>query len=168
MKEKGIDELLQAAEQVKSIYPEVQFDLIGFYEESYSDQINECARKHIINYYGKQEEVNTFLKRAHAILLPSYHEGMANVLLEGAATGRPVLASRIPGCREAYDEGISGLGFEVKNVESLVEAILRFIELPYEKRRAMGLSGRMKMEQEFDRSIVVNAYMEEIRQVTLS
>jgi galacturonosyltransferase len=168
MKEKGVDELLLAAEQVKSRYPSIMFDVVGFYEEGYSERIHDYEEKGVIQYYGRQEEVHSFLKRAHAILLPSYHEGMANVLLEGAATGRPILASRIPGCSETFEEENSGLGFEIRNVDVLVEAILHFIELPYDKKKAMGQAGRFKMEQEFDRTIVVNTYLEEINQVTSS
>lgn len=166
MREKGIDELLLAAEQVKSKYPKVQFDLVGFEEESYSERLVDYERRGIINFYGRQEEVHSFIMNAHAILLPSYHEGMANVLLEGASTGRPILASRVTGCMESFEEGISGLSFEAKKVDSLVETIVRFIELPYEKKVAMGKAGRLKMEQEFSRKIVVNSYLEEINQVT--
>lgn len=166
MKEKGIDELLLAAEQVKCKYPEVQFDLVGFLEESYAERLADYERRDIIHFYGRQEEVHSFIKNDHAILLPTYHEGMANVLLEGASTGRPILASRITGCMESFEEGISGLGFEAKEVDSLVETIVHFIELPYEKKKAMGRAGRIKMEREFNRRIVINSYIEEINRVT--
>ncbi len=90
---------------------------------------------------------------------------MSNVLLEAAATGLPVLASNIPGCRETFDEGISGFGFEPRSVDSLVQAIERFVDLPHEQKAAMGLAGRKKMEREFDRQIVVDAYMREIENI---
>ena len=101
-----------------------------------------------------------YYKKASAVVLPSYHEGMANVLLEAAATGRPVLASDIPGCREAFDEGISGLGFKKKNVDDLFEKMRNFIELSPEKKALMGQFGRKKMEKQFNRSFVVEKYME--------
>jgi galacturonosyltransferase len=101
----------------------------------------------------------------HAVVLPSYHEGMANVLLEAAACARPVLASDVPGCRETFDEGFSGIGFEPRSVDSLEHAIETFIALPYEKKVAMGLAGRKKVELEFDRQIIVDAYMHEIHKV---
>jgi galacturonosyltransferase len=87
---------------------------------------------------------------------------MSNVLLESASTGRPVLASNVPGCMETFDEGISGFGFEVKKVDSLVETIIKFIELPHEQKKAMGIAGRKKMEKEFDRNLVIESYLEEI------
>ncbi|NHM29285.1 glycosyltransferase family 4 protein [Neobacillus terrae] len=162
MKAKGIEELLQAARIVKEKYPNTQFDLIGGCEEDYFQHLAELNKSGIINYHGQQNDVHSFIKKSHATILPSYHEGTANVLLESASSGRVVLASRVPGCKETFDEDLSGFGFEVKSVESLVEAIIKFIRLPYVQKKAMGLAGRKKMENEYDRKIVINAYVDEI------
>lgn len=143
----------------------MSFDLVGWSEEDYLNQITELEQLGIVKYHGQVDDVHAFIKRSHATILPSYHEGMANALLESASAGRPVLASRVPGCIETFDEGVSGLGFEPQNVTSLVDAIVRFIKLPYEQKRNMGLAGRKKMEKEFDRNIVVDAYLEEISRV---
>ena len=165
MKDKGIDELLLAAKIVKEKYPNTQFDLIGGCEEDYHQQLNELEQLGIVNYHGQQNDVRSFIKESHATILPSYHEGTANVLLESASAGRVVLASRIPGCSETFDEGLSGFGFEVKSADSLVETIIKFIKLPYEQKKAMGMAGRKKMEKEYDRKIVINAYVDEINKV---
>ena len=111
---------------------------------------------------GFHKDVRPYLKDAHAIILPSYHEGMANVLLEAAASGRPILASVIPGCMETFDEGVTGFGFNVKDVDSTTAAIERFVALPYEQKREMGKAGRKKIENEFSREIVVNKYLEQV------
>ena len=97
--------------------------------------------------------------------MPSYHEGMSNVILEAAATGRPVIASDIPGCQEGFDDGVTGLGVQARDKESLFNALKKFIEIPYEEKKNMGANARRKMEKEFDRNLVVNAYMEEIESV---
>ncbi|NLC67988.1 MAG: glycosyltransferase family 4 protein [Clostridiaceae bacterium] len=165
MKDKGINELLDTATRIKAKYPNVHFDLVGDCEENYIEKLKELQEKGIITYHGRQDNVHSFIKNSHATILPSYHEGTANVLLESASTGRPVLASRVPGCQDTFDEGVSGLGFEVKNVDSLVETIVKFIELPYEKKKLMGIAGRRKMEREYDRQFVIKAYMEEIRKL---
>ena len=163
MKAKGINELLESAKRIKQKYPGVEFDIIGSSkEENYAPLLEKLKTNNIINYHGRQDDVYSFIKNSHAIINPSHHEGMSNVLLESASTGRPILASDIPGCRETFDEGVSGLGFEVKNVDSLVETIIKFIELPYEEKKKMGLAGRRKMEKEFDRNIVIKAYINEI------
>ncbi|MBT2642213.1 glycosyltransferase family 4 protein [Bacillus sp. ISL-41] len=162
MKAKGIDELLLAIQAVKQNYPNAHFDLIGHCEENYLQQLTELEEQGFLKYHGQQSDIHSFIKNSHATLLPSHHEGTANVLLESASTGRPVLASRIPGCRETFDENISGLGFEVRSVDSLVDAIIYFINLPYDQKKAMGLAGRKKMERDYDRNLVINAYLEEI------
>ena len=162
MKEKGIAELFYAAEKIISKYPQIKFNLIGGVEEEYQDKLERCKNQGGIFYYGRQDDVHSFIKNNHAIVMPSYHEGMSNVLLEAAATGRPILASNIAGCRETFDEGISGFGFQVKNADDLTDKLLKFIELPYEEKKTMGKTGRIKMEKEFNREFVVNAYINEI------
>lgn len=165
MKAKGIDEFLQAAKIIQKSNSYVEFHVIGKCEENYEELLNDLDTKGIICYHGTQDDVHSYIKNAHATIQPSYHEGTSNVLLETAACGRPVLASNIPGCKETFDEGVSGFGFEVKNGNSLIKTIKKFIELPYEKKRQMGIAGRQKMEREYDRQIVINSYMEEIQQI---
>lgn len=166
MKEKGIDEFLSAAERVKAIYPDTLFDIVGWLEEKEYEAVSKDYQKRgIIQYFGPQTDVHSFIKNSHATVNPSYHEGMSNVLLESASTGRPVIASNIPGCRETFEDGVSGLAFEPRNVEDLTNTLIKFIELPYEKKKAMGIAGRRKVEKEFDRNIVIDAYMEEIDKI---
>ncbi|MEQ2464769.1 glycosyltransferase family 4 protein [Niallia hominis] len=162
MKAKGIEELLKASEKVKKLYPNVYFELIGASEEDYTKRINELCELGIIKYHGEQGDVRPFIKNSHSVILPSYHEGTSNVLLESASLGRPILASKVPGCIETFDEGVSGFGFKTRSEDSLVEVIERFINLSYEEKEAMGKAGRIKMEKEFDRNIVIDAYMNEI------
>ena len=95
--------------------------------------------------------------------MPSYHEGMSNVILEASATGRPVLASDIPGCQEGFEDGITGFGFPPRDKEALLEALRKFVKLSEDERAQMGKNARAKMEREFDRKQVVNAYVEEIK-----
>lgn len=73
--------------------------------------------------------------------------------------GRICIASNIPGCNEIISEGINGYTFEVKNVSSLVQTIEKFIHIEYESKVNMGLLGRKKVEQEFNRNIVINKYL---------
>lgn len=163
MKAKGIEELFQAAKKVKEIYSNVEFDLVGASEEDYTKQLSELEGWGIIKYHGQQSDVHSFIKNSHGIILPSYHEGTANVLLESASTGRPILASRVPGCIETFEDDITGLGFKVRSVPSLVEAIIKFIKLPYHQKKQMGIEGRKKMEEEYDRKLVIDAYLQEIQ-----
>ena len=103
-----------------------------------------------------------YSKKAHCFVLPSYHEGMANTNLECASTGRPVITSNIPGCREAVIPDQSGLLCQSKNEGSLYEAMKHFLSLPHEEKARMGLAGRAHMEAVFDKKKVVEATVKEL------
>lgn len=165
MRDKGINEILSAAEIIRKKYPFVHFRLIGGFDEAYQDIVERAVRDEIIEYIQEQTDIHPFIKESHAIVHASYHEGMSNVLLESAATGRPVIATNIPGCQETYEEGVSGIGFLPRNTKDLVRALEEFINLPYEKKTEMGIAGRRKMEREFDRQIVIKRYLEEINKI---
>lgn len=165
MKDKGIDEFLSMAKQIKSKYQCTSFDIIGMIDGDYEDTINTAVSEGYINYHGLQSDVKPFIQKAHCVVLPSYHEGMANVLLEAAASGRPVIASDIAGCRETFDEGISGFACRARSAESLTQAIEKFINVPYEQKEKMGIEGRKKVEQQFSRQIVIDTYLKEINNI---
>ncbi|MCQ2455359.1 MAG: glycosyltransferase family 4 protein [Clostridia bacterium] len=165
MKDKGIGELLDAFDVISAKYPNVSLDIVGGCDEDYSAVLEEKAESGFITYHGQQKQVHEFIKNSHCTVLPSYHEGLANVLLESASTGRPVIASRVPGCIETFDEGITGFGCEVKSYESLAKAMEKFIVLSLDEKKQMGLNGRKKVEKEFDRSIVIDAYIDEINNI---
>lgn len=165
MKDKGTDELLDAAKIVKARYPKVHFRLIGFFDENYQEKVEQAVRDGIVEYIEQQRDIHPFIKESHAVIHPSHHEGMSNVLLESAAAGRPVLASKVPGCIETFEENLSGYAFEAKNADDLAKAIIKFIELPYDKKVLMGISGRKIMEQKFDRNLVVDEYINAINKI---
>ncbi|MGF3213657.1 glycosyltransferase family 4 protein [Facklamia sp. P12945] len=162
MKEKGIDLYLEAAEVIKKKYPKTTFHIIGFCEESYENKLEEYQNRGIIQYHGMQNDIREYLKKTHCTIHPTYYpEGMSNVLLESAASGRPVIATDRSGCREIVDDGITGYLIEPENGQDLIEKIKKFINLSYEEQKSMGLAGRTKVEKEFDRNIVINNYIRE-------
>ncbi len=162
MKDKGIDELLHAINIVRSDNRNIKLNIVGFCEEDYTNILEEADKTGVVVYYGQQHDVHSFYKSCHCTVLPSYYEGMANVLLESSATGRPVIATRIPGCKETFEEGVTGFGCEARDADSLINAIQLFLNTPQNKRIQMGIEARKKMEKEFDRSIVIQAYKDEI------
>lgn len=162
MKERGILEFAAAAEKLHS--DQVHFEILGNCDEDYQDFLDELEKRGVIHQLGFHTEVHPYVARASAIVVASFHEGMSNTLIEGAATGRPVIASRISGCKEAFEEGVTGFGFTPGNAEELIAAMERFLTLSQEERAGMGRRGREKMEREFDRRLVTAAYMEEVLQ----
>ncbi len=165
MKEKGIDEYLETARMVRSKYPSTRFHICGFCEEAYEDTLRQLQEDGTIIYHGMVNDVREVLRTTHCTVLPSYHEGMANVLLESSACARPVITTNKNGCKEVVDEGVNGFLVPVRDTESLIKTVERFIQLPYDKKMQMGLAGRRKVEREFDRQIVVDAYMNEINHI---
>lgn len=165
MRSKGIEEYLSAAKVIKHKHPETQFHVYGFCEDDYLDEMSKLEAQGIIKYHGSIEDVREVHKCVNCLINPSHHEGMSNVLLEASASARPVIAADIPGCRETFDTGVSGLDFEVKNTSSLVKTIEYFLQLSLTEQKAMGLAGRRKVEKEFSRELVIQAYFEEFRKL---
>lgn len=162
MKDKGIEELLEAAAQVKKYKKNVEFRLIGNYDEDYTIQIGEAEKNGILVHYEEQKSIKQFIADSHAIIHASYHEGMSNVLQEAASAGRPVIATNIPGCEEIFEDGVTGIGFEPRNPLDLTRAIWQFLSLSRDEKEKMGEAGRAKMQVEFERRIVVEKYMQEL------
>lgn len=155
MKEKGVDELFETAEQIKKKYSNMHFDIVGPMEDDYKEKIDDLVKRNIIEYHGYQEDVRLFIEQCSCFILPSYHEGMANTLLEAGAMGRPLITSRIHGCMEAVLDGESGYLCNVQDSADLYEKIEKLIGLPEEVRREMGMKSRESMEEKFDKKMVV-------------
>lgn len=162
MKEKGVDEYFQAIRRIRKDYPNTAFDFIGWYEDHYEAQVKEMEAEGLIHFHGFQSDVKPFIAAAHCVVLPSWHEGMSNTLLESAAMCRPLITTCIHGCMEAVEDGVSGYLAEVHNEDSLYSAMLRFVKLPLETKLAMGLAGRVRMETKFDKDMVVQKTLNEI------
>ena len=160
MKEKGIEEFLYSAGKYHS--DKVKFGIVGYCEEEYEDRLKRLDDQGIISFYGFSTDMPKYYERAGVVVVPSYHEGMSNVILEASASGRPVIASDISGCREAVDDKVTGIMCRPRDNESLAEAVRCMIDKTPEERADMGRSARDKMEREFDRNIVVGHYMNEI------
>lgn len=156
MQEKGIDELFDAAKRIKREYDNVEFDVVGMYEDNYEETVNRLVDDGIINFYGYQQDVKPFVKQSHCFVLPSWHEGMANTNLECGAMGRPIITSNIHGCLEAVVDGKTGYLVEKKNANDLYEKIKCFIELPYDEKVKMGQASHNHIAEVFDKKKVVS------------
>ena len=156
-------EFLEAA--VRLHRDDVEFAILGYCDEDFQELLNEYEEKGIISQWGFHTEVHPFLTRAGAVVVASFHEGMSNALIEAAATGRPVIASDISGCREAFEEGVTGFGFTPGDADDLIGAMEKFLALSRPERARMGKAAREKMEREFDRKQVIRAYLEEVDRI---
>lgn len=161
---KGIREFLNCAEYIRPKYPNARFYMAGFIEEERLEaSIREAAERGIVEYVGFQEDIDSWIRKCHCTILPSLGgEGVPNVLLESAATGRACIASRINGSMDVVEEGRTGFLFEPGNTDELIEKVEKFLALSFEEKRAMGCAGHEKVEREFDREIVISRYMREV------
>lgn len=163
MKEKGIEEVFKAAEYLREKGIRAMFHVLGQCGKDYEDKLNDNVDRGLISYHGQQKDVRPFIAKAHCLIHPSYYpEGMSNVVLEACAAGRPVLTTDRPGCREPVENGVTGFLFPERDTESMLRCIDRFFDMSNDERREMGLRARAKVEREFDRNIVVEAYLEEL------
>ena len=164
--DKGVDDYIEAAKRIKEKYPKVEFNMLGFIEpteDHYVSELKELEKDKIVYYRGSVVDVKPWIKRSHAIIHPStYGEGMSNVLLENAASGRPLITTDNPGCQETVNDKVSGFIYHGGDVDALVESIEKFIEMNNDDRRKMGLEGRAKVENEFSRDVVIKAYLDEL------
>lgn len=165
VKDKGIDELIEAFTIVKQKYPQIELHIAGGCSEEYKESLTNWINDRLVVYHGRVSNMIPLYSMAHCLIHPSYHEGMANVILEAAACARPCIATNINGCKEAINNKESGLLVEVADVHSLMKAIEDFAAVPYTQKKAMGEAGRIKMEQEFDRQFVVNEYMKVVNEI---
>lgn len=163
MKEKGIEQFLNAARFIHKKYPYTKFHVCGRCEQAYEKILQEMQDQKVITYYGLVKDPRSIYGMSSCIVHPTYYpEGMSNVVLEGCASARPVITTKISGCKEIIDDGENGFLCDPKDTDSLIYQIERFLALPYGERVEMGLCGRRKVESCFDRNIVVRKYLGEI------
>lgn len=169
LKEKGVDVYIEAAKRIRKKYPNTEFNMLGFIEPTeihYEKELKELEKDGIIRYFGSQNDVRPFIALSHATIHPSmYGEGMSNVLLESASSGRPVITTDNPGCRETFIDSETGLLFKGGDADSLCNIIERFLSMPNEARAEMGARGREYIKSNFSRDIVADAYLKKIGEI---
>ena len=132
--DKGVREYAQAAEIIKQKHPNVEFNLVGWIDENPSaitqQELDQWVAKKTVKYWGKLTDVRPAIAESSVYVLPSYREGTPRTVLEAMAMGRAIITTDAPGCRETVVDGDNGFLVEVKSVESLVEAMQKFIHQP--------------------------------------
>lgn len=164
--DKGVDDYIEAAKRIKAEYPQTEFNMLGFIEPTeihYEKLLSELEENGIIKYRGSQKDIKPFVTASHATIHPStYGEGMSNVLLESASSGRPIISTDNPGCQETFIDSETGFIYHGGNVDALCEQIKKFLALPNDERKSMGKKGREYIKSNFSREIVIEAYLEKI------
>ena len=172
--DKGIAEFVEAARQVNADRGAVRFQILGMVEPPSpaavsEEQLDEWNDEGTVAYLGAADDVRPVLAAADCVVLPSYYrEGVPRVLLEAAAMAIPLITTDLPGCRDAVDDGLTGLLCQARSIDSLISVMERMLALPADRRKAMGAAGRTKMEREFREEIVHRAYLDALGKLGVS
>jgi glycosyltransferase involved in cell wall biosynthesis len=166
--DKGVREFVEAARLVRAVRPDVRFQLLGPLDHANrsaigEDELQSWVSAGDVEYLGGADDVRPAIAAASAVVLPSYREGLPRSLLEGAAMGRPLIATDVPGCRELVKEGTTGFLCEARSSSSLAEAMTKLVELAPSARGEMGAAARALVERDYGEERVIDAYLEALR-----
>lgn len=163
---KGIEQFLEAAIYLKKKHNNINFHVAGFCEENYEPRLKELESSGIITYHGIIENIEDLYEKLSLVVVPTQiPEGMCNVLLESCATGRPVIATNLAGCKEIIEDQMNGYIIKTNDSNDLIAKIEQFLSLPYEEKVKMGIYGRNKVEKEFNRESVISEYLSEVSKI---
>ncbi|MGB1005687.1 MAG: glycosyltransferase family 4 protein, partial [Thalassobaculaceae bacterium] len=157
--DKGVHELVSAVARLRAAGKAVILRLVGAPDPKNpasidADQLTAWADAGAIDYRGYVRDVPAVWREAHVAVLPSYREGLGMSLIEAAACGRPLIATNVPGCRQAVVDGVTGMLVPARDSAALVAAIETLLADP-DRRRAMGEAARADAEKRFDKAIVL-------------
>lgn len=167
--DKGIGEYVEAARLVRARHPNTQFILMGFTETENrtaipKKTIQEWVDEGLIAFHPPELDVRPVLATADCVVLPSYREGTPRSLLEASSMAIPIITADVPGCRQVIEDGVTGYLTKVRDAADLADKMERILLLPEGERAAMGQRGREKMVREYDERIVIDAYLQAIRE----
>jgi glycosyltransferase involved in cell wall biosynthesis len=162
--DKGVLEYVDAVRKLKANGLNASFQVLGAMDPEHKrgiqvNVIQEWINSGIIEYLGTTDDVRSFIELADCIVLPSYREGTPRTLLEAASSGKPIIATDVPGCNHVVHNNFNGLLCKLKDSDDLAEKMLQMASLEDETLRVFGQNGRARMESEYDESVVINKYL---------
>lgn len=162
--DKGIFEYIEAIQKLQSEGIKAKFQILGAIDERHkrgikSDIIQKWIDTETIEYLGTTDDVRSFIDKADCIVLPSYREGTPRTLLEAASSSKPIIATDVPGCNNVVVDNYNGLLCKMKDANDLADKMRNMTQLEEKKLQEFGRNGRLKMEAEFDESLVINKYL---------
>jgi glycosyltransferase involved in cell wall biosynthesis len=167
--DKGIGEFVEAARILREQNVLARFVVVGDADPDNpsavgSEQLSKWSSEGIVEWWGRRSNIAEALAASHVVCLPSYREGLPKVLLEAAASGRPIVSTDVPGCRDVVRHGLNGLLVPARDAGALAAAIKRLVADP-EMRLRMGREGRALVEREFALERVVAATLDLYRKI---
>jgi glycosyltransferase involved in cell wall biosynthesis len=160
---KGILEYIEAIKLIKKDDPEIKFQWVGKAEPEEglgvdTTQLKEWGHLDLIHYIPFTDNVKSIIENSSCIVLPSYREGTPKSLLEGMAMSRPIITTDVPGCKNLVNNGENGFICEVKNANSLANAIKGIVNSSNNELTLMGEKSRKLVENEYSQEIIIERY----------
>ncbi|HZV00220.1 MAG TPA: sugar transferase [Planctomycetota bacterium] len=165
VRDKGIVELAKAWRTIRERSAHARLLIVGpreIEDPVPAEFLAELERDPRVEFAGSLTDIVSAYSSMDVLVHPSHREGFPNVLLEAAAMGLPVVATRIPGCIDAVEDGVTGMLCAVRDANALARATLTYIESP-ELRRRHGAAGRDRVLRSFRREVVWDAILSEYR-----
>jgi glycosyltransferase involved in cell wall biosynthesis len=163
--DKGVLEYIEAVKKLKHEGFDARFQVLGAMDPEHKrgikrELIQEWIDAGLIEYLGTTNDVRKFIQHADCIVLPSYREGTPRTLLEAASSSKPIIATDVPGCNHVVTNNYNGLLCKLKDADDLAEKMKQMAGLDNETLQKFGTNGRLKMEAEYDESVVINKYLQ--------
>lgn len=168
--DKGVGEFVEAARILKLRGENARFMLVGDPDPANpasisAAQVADWIRDDAVEHMGWVSDMPSVFANAHIVCLPSYREGLPKALIEAAASGRPIVTTDVPGCREVVEDGVQGLCVPPRDANALADALARLIADPALRAR-MGEAARKRAEMEFGLDAVILQTLALYREVT--
>jgi glycosyltransferase involved in cell wall biosynthesis len=162
--DKGVLDYVEAVKHLKRLGFNARFQILGAMDPEHkrgikTRVINEWIENNTIEYLGTTKDVRSFIQKADCIVLPSYREGTPRTLLEAASSSKPIIATDVPGCNHVVIHHFNGLLCRMKDSSDLAAKMQEIAGLEDSKLAEYGRNGRLKMEAEYDESLVINKYL---------
>jgi glycosyltransferase involved in cell wall biosynthesis len=170
LKDKGVVEFIEAIKIIKKKYNHIEFQILGEVGVANTtaitkEELQKWTDSDLIKYLGTTDNVQDVISKVDCVVLPSYREGMPRSLLEACAMEKSIIATNVAGCKEVVDDGVNGYLCKVRNFQDLAAKMEMMINLSNDEIDAMGKAGRNKIINEFDEKIVINKYLDNIKEI---
>ncbi|NRP73079.1 N,N'-diacetylbacillosaminyl-diphospho-undecaprenol alpha-1,3-N-acetylgalactosaminyltransferase [Ensifer psoraleae] len=154
LRDKGVVEYVEAARIVRRSFPNAKFQLLGHFDSNPTaisrEEIDGWVREGVLDYLGTTADVRPYLTACNVFVLPSYYrEGIPRSILEALATGRAVITTDLPGCRDTVQPGVNGMVVKARDIVALADAMACYAGSP-ELAEKMGRQSREVAETKFD------------------
>ena len=168
VRDKGIDELVEAFSLLHSEHPQTRLILVGRAEDNL-DPVSPNTRRTIASHpaieaVGNQSDVRPWLAASDALVFPSYREGFPNVVIEAGALDLPSIVTDINGSREIIVHGQNGIIVPPRNAQALLQAMTQFVQNP-QATQAMALKARQMIASRFEKSFVQKCLFDYYKQI---